>query len=431
MRPRPPRRWLVPLSPRVLVVGTTPDYIDWIRQSRPDRALFLTDRVLRHGAQEPCPAPAEEILCDLSDHRQVRLALQDHLQREALRPAGVAAYDCESMELAARLAGELGLAYPSVQAVANCRDKFAAKALWEQNGLRCPKSRRVGSAADAVKFSHDLGAPCVLKPISGSGSELIFRCASARACEIRFETIARGLQQRRSNRLYQPRRPDAPQILAEEWVDGEEFSCDFWVENGRASIIRLTRKILASNGPFGTARGYLLSAALPAEVDHDSLLQTLYRSAAALGLERAICMLDFKVQDGQIVLLELAPRPGGDCLPFLLRRCWGLDMLGLHLDFCAGRPVDFTPPADARPCLGLRLHARQSGILKKLEPHLLAQDPRVRDIHLARKPGERVRMPPADYDSWLLGYVIFEPDAGLDPAVQCRTLAAKLVVEMA
>ena len=39
-------------------------------------------------------------------------------------------------------------------------------------------------------------------------------------------------------------------------------------------------------------------------------------------------------------------------------------------------------------------------------------------------------MPPADYDSWLLGHVIFEPDPDPDPAVQCRRLAAKLAVEM-
>ena len=160
------------------------------------------------------------------------------------------------------------------------------------------------------------------------------------------------------------------------------------------------------------------------------LHQTLYRSAAALGLDRAVCMLDFKVHQGRIFLLELAPRPGGDCLPYLLRCCWGLDMLGLYLDFCEQRPVDFTPPADARPCLGLRLHARQAGILKKIEARRLAQDPRVREIHLTRKHGDRVLMPPDDYDSWLLGHVIFEPHAGVELAAQCRVLGEKLVVEM-
>ncbi|MFY9942948.1 MAG: ATP-grasp domain-containing protein [Desulfobacterales bacterium] len=421
----------MPLSPRVLVVGTTPDYIDWIRQSRADGALFLTDPALRRRAHEPAPRPEEEILCDLSDHGRLRQALHGHTQRCGQQVVGVAAYDCESMEPATRLAAELGLPYPSLQAVRNCRDKHLCKTLWERQGLGCPKSRLVRSPADAARFVGELGRPCVLKPLSGSGSELIFRCESAQACAAAFETIASGLRERRSHRLYAATCPaDAPEILAEEWIEGEEFSCDFRVENGRATLIRLTRKILSEGGPFGTAGGYFLSTVPPAAVGPDSLPQTLYRSAAALGLERAVCMLDFKVQDGQIVLLELAPRPGGDCLPFLLRRCWDLDILGGFLDFCAGRPVDFTPTAGARPCVGLRLHAPGGGTLKRLDAGLLAQDRRVREIHLTRQVGERVRMPPADYDSWLLGHVIFEPDPGLDPAVQCRRLAAKLVVEM-
>ena len=421
----------MPLSPRVLVVGTTPDYIDWIRNSRGDGALFLTDPALRRPARESTPTPEEEILCDLSDHSRLRHALHAHTQHFGQQVAGVAAYDCESMAPAARLAADLGLPYPSLQAVRNCRDKHLSKTLWERRGLRCPTSRLVRSPADAARFAGKLGRPCVLKPLRGSGSELIFRCESAGACAAAFETIASGLRERRSHRLYAAAcPPESPEILAEEWIAGEEFSCDFRVENGRATLIRLTRKILSETGPFGTARGYFLSTALPPAVGPDSLPQTLYRSAAALGLERALCMLDFKVQDERIVLLELAPRPGGDCLPFLLRRCWGLDILGGFLDFCAGRPVDFTPPTGARPCVGLRLHAPRGGTLKRLDARLLAQDPRVREIHLARAPGERVRMPPADYDSWLLGHVIFEPDPDPDPAVQCRRLAANLAVEM-
>ncbi|HSM75824.1 MAG TPA: ATP-grasp domain-containing protein [Desulfobacterales bacterium] len=421
----------MPLSPRVLVVGTTPDYIDWIRKSRVDDALFLTDPALRRRAREPAPAPEEEILCDLSDQGRLHPALHAHTGRFGQQVVSVAAYDCESMAPAARLAAELGLPYPSRQAVRNCRDKHLSKTLWEAEGLCCPTSRLVRSPADAARFAGELGRPCVLKPLRGSGSELIFRCENAQACAAAFETIASGLRERRSHRLYGAAcPPDAPEILAEEWIAGEEFSCDFRVEDGRATLIRLTPKILSETGPFGTARGYLLATAPPAAVGPDSLAQTLYRSAAALGLERAVCMLDFKIQDGRIVLLELAPRPGGDCLPFLLRRCWGLDILGGFLDFCAGRPMDFTPPAGARPCVGLRLHATRGGTIKRLDARLLAQDPRVREIHLARTPGEGVRMPPADYDSWLLGHVIFEPDPEPDPAVQCRRLAAKLVVEM-
>ena len=419
-----------PSNARALVVGTTADYVDWIRNSCPGRALFLTDPAVRRKAQEPCPSPTEEILCNLSVYGDARRALQQHLDREGLRVDGVACYDCESMELAAVLARERGLPYPSVEAVNNCRDKYLSKIIWQKHGLQTPQIKQVRSAAEAADFFRELGGPCVLKPLSGSGSELIFRCDDVRACEKSFQDIKSGLQQRRTNRLYKSFFTDDPVILAEALAGGDEYSCDFVIEDRRVEVIRLTRKILSPGKPFGTALGYYLPASLPDEIDEQDLLQTLYRSAAALGLERAVCMLDFMLCSGRMVLLELAPRPGGDCLPFLLRRGRGLDMLKLLLDFSQRRPLRLNHSSNMRDLIGLRLHAHQNGIIKKIDAHRLQQDARVHEIHLIRKAGHAIKLPPEDYDSWLLGHIIFEPDAVGRAAAQCRELIEKLVLEI-
>jgi biotin carboxylase len=275
-----------------------------------------------------------------------------------------------------------------------------------------------------------MGGDCVLKPLSGSGSELIFRCSSAHECEQSFQKIQSGLQQRQAQRLFRPLGTDDTAILAEECVDGREYSCDFIIEDGSVEIIRLTCKILSPRKPFGTAIGYYLPAVLPEEIDESSLRTILYHSAAALGLERALCMLDFMICNGQLVLLELAPRPGGDCLPFLLRRSRGLDILKLFLDFSQRRPRELNFAGSQHDWVGLRLHARQSGCLKKIDTQRLQQDARVHEIHLIRKPGHAIKLPPADYDSWLLGHIIFEPDATGQPATQCRELLEKLTLEI-
>ena len=412
------------------MVGTTPDYIDWIRNSSPGKALFLTDPVVRCGAQEPCPAPAEEILCNLSDDDQVRHSLQQHLHMYGLNLDGIACFDCESMELAAVLAREYTLSYPSVRAVKNCRDKYLSKILWQKHGLHTPRVKQIGSVTEAAEFFRELGGACVLKPVSGSGSELIFGCRDVQTCEKRFRDIQEGLQRRRENRLYKSFFSDDPVILGEALVDGDEYSCDFLFENGQAQVIRLTRKILSSSGPFGTALGYLLPAQLPASMDEDDFMQTLAASAEALGLVRAVCMLDFIIHEDQIVLLELAPRPGGDCLPFLLRRCWNLDVLKLLLDFSRGRPLQLSKKADSGTCIGLRLHAGIGGTLKKIDVGQLQQDKRVDEVYLKHRPGHRITMPPEDYDTWILGHVIFHPDGHSEPQAQCRELLEKLVVEI-
>ena len=141
-------------------------------------------------------------------------------------------------------------------------------------------------------------------------------------------------------------------------------------------------------------------------------------------------MADFVIRDGRPLFLEISPRPGGDCLPFLLRRVWNLDMLKLSLEFARQRPFPTARSSDGNIYIGLRLHASEAGVLRTLDTQPLNQDPRVLEVYLSRKPGHIIRMPPADYDSWILGHVIFLPTEGPDLETQCYELLAAIVVEI-
>lgn len=420
----------MPDIPRVLVVGTTTDYIDWIRCQCPGRALFLTDPSIRHGARETIPEPHEEVLCDLSDHDQAKRALKKHLRTWGLSLNGITSYDCESMEMTALLAREFSLPYPSVEAVGNCRDKFHSKILWHRHGVNCPRTRLLSSTKDAAGFFKEMDGPIVLKPITGSGSELVFYCESGYECERGYEEIFKELTDRRGNRLYKTPSGDEPLVLAEEFVAGEEFSCDFLMEEGQAEVIRISRKIPDQEGPFGITMGYVLPASLPSAIDPVGFRQTLYESAEVLGLTRAVCMLDFLIRDGATVLLEMSPRPGGDCLPSLMRHRFNLDMLKLNLDFAQRITIRTPHPDTLDPFIGLRLHAKQAGILKRIDAEPLRQDPRVREIQLPRTPGHIIKIPPADYDSWLLGHVIFKPHRAPDLAIQCAEILKQVIIEV-
>ena len=420
----------MPNIPRVLVVGTTTDYIDWIRCRCPERALFLTDPLMRYGSGQPNPAPHEEILCHLSDYDLAREKLKNHLRMWGLSIDGITSYDCESMELTAFLAQEFSLNYSSLESVCNCRDKFLSKTLWRQWDLECPRIRRLESSKDAVEFLNDINAPCVLKPVSGSGSELVFYCENENDCERCYDEIFVGLTRQRENRLYRFSGGNGPLIIAEEFVAGKEFSCDFFLENGRTEVIRITRKIEDQQGPFGTTLGYILPASLPSGIDPTAFQRTLCQSARALGLKRALCMADFLIKDNTIMLLEMAPRPGGDCLPFLMRQRFRQDMLKLNLDFAQLVPIRLPHLDGLDPYIGLCLRAKSGGVLRKIDISPLRQDPRIRDIDLRRTPGHVIRMPPADYNSWLLGHIVFEPWKGRNLERQCVEVLDKVIIEV-
>jgi hypothetical protein len=141
-------------------------------------------------------------------------------------------------------------------------------------------------------------------------------------------------------------------------------------------------------------------------------------------------MLDFIVRDGEMLLLELAPRPGGDCLPALLFDALDLDILAATVEFAAGTSVSSSRSLGTATRVGLRLHASAEGRLLSIDTSEARRDPRVRALELIRAPGHLVRLPPVDYDSWLLGHAIFEPFAHLSTELQCEDLCSKIRVDI-
>ena len=147
-----------------LVVGTTPDYIEWLRAIAPGRCLFLTDPLLRQGAKEPRPKANEEILCDLADYPLATARLVEHLTSRGIEVDGIVCFDDESMDLAALLAGHLSLPYPSRESIALCRDKYLSKVRWREAGVPCPRARMVHDGGEAERFFAEVGGRMVLKP---------------------------------------------------------------------------------------------------------------------------------------------------------------------------------------------------------------------------------------------------------------------------
>ncbi len=429
----------VPPEMKTLVVGTTDDYMQWIRESDHEACLFLTDNAVLRQRTKP-GKKSDELVWDLSNYAEVQSELRRYLSKNGVCLNGIACFDCESLELAASIAQAYALPYPTVQAVNNCRDKYVSKQIWRQYGLPTPRTRIVQTPEEAVDAQNDYGGRIVLKPNGGSGSELIFSCISRQDCRRNFTRIKHGLKKRSHHRLYTTYEKGRRRILAEEFIPGEEYSCDFIIKNNRVDIIRIARKIISTRKPFGTASAYLVPAQLPKGITRKAFNHLLIRSASVLGINRAICMIDFKVDGDQVVLLELTPRPGGDCIPFLLRRSFGLDILTLTLNFYRERSIEQYQRqfaggffyedrvAKIKNYVALRLHAQEKGVLEDVDTRRLFKDPRVLEIHIIRKPGHRIVLPPDDYESWLLGHIVFEPEFTRDPADQCLDLFSQIKV---
>ena len=421
-------------DPRVIVAGTTADYVELIRERYPGRALFITDPSERSQAFEPPPPATEELLVDLQDSHGVLSALRDHLDRWQIKPTGVACYDCESLELGSHIARALSLPFPSLAAIEACRDKYQCKEIWRRAGVACPPAAIVRNASDLLGFSQRHGLPVILKPLTGSGSELTFKCSNHQDFRHAVEIIKSRLADHPNRRMYKvapagSRGIDVRgQFVAEAFVAGREFSCDVVLGGNRLKIIRTAAKLFAAEQPLGTTLAYLVPGHLSTELELEAFKRQLLAASRALGLERALCMVDFIVRERTAYLLEMTPRPGGDCLPALIRQSCGLDMLELALDFAERRPLQLPGAAVWKPLVGLRLLASKAGTLKRIDATALQQNGSVREVYFKARPGRRVTLPPQDYDSRVLGHVIFEPDPWRPLEPQCAEITAKIAL---
>jgi len=416
----------------VLVIGTTADYIKHISEGEPERAVFLTDRTVYFGKESPpggkvglnITAPLHD--ADRSFHR-----LQSSIGRWGINPAGVACFDCESLILASDVAHRLNLPFPSRRAVMNCRDKLVSRRLWREREVLCPKAVPVFGEEDIRASSGFMQYPVVVKPTALSGSELTFICENPDEAVRNMHLVRDSLLQRAGDRtINRDGMVDGRAMLCEEYIAGEEYSCDFISDGGRVKIARTARKHLRVMGPAGTVWAYEVPGMRRGEVDRLDLSAIIAEAAGALGLKRCMGMADFIIRDGKTYFLEVTPRPGGDCLPQVIKHSCGLDMLSAHLDFSTGLMPAVPPEDEWKRTVGLRVHAGRSGRLVSIRLRNGPVDNDILEIEWYRKPGDWIEMPPIDYSTWTLGHVIFRPLPGEDLTAQMERLSMSIEVEI-
>lgn len=423
-------------SAAVLVVGTTPDYVSRLYKDAAEPLLFLTDLRFKDDPRLRDVPSSRMIFSSLDGLEEASFCT---LAVQAKKIAGVACFDCENLLLASRLAHRLELPSPPWQAVVRSRNKFEARRTWTAAGISSPYASLSSGLNETLAFFHHHGENIVLKPLSGSGSELLFHCMKEEEVRAAVRTMEEELPKRRTNPLFHPfpdpergREIDPCQSwISEEFVSGEEFSCDFVYRDEEVFLVRETGKVKATDKPFGSVLAYTFPPSYPDGFRKERLLEVLKKAVQSLGFDWGFFMVDFVIREGLPVLIELTPRPGGDSIPDLVKIGAGRDTLNLYLRFVTGR---FQPPAPlslrARSYASVNLYAPKEGTIVKLDGRRIRDLPHVRLLFFKKKVGDRVILPPRDYDNRLLGYCIVATEPGTDLIRECRRLEDLLEISI-
>jgi biotin carboxylase len=168
-----------------------------------------------------------------------------------------------------------------------------------------PRFALLPGAADVAAVADEVGFPCVVKPLSLSGSRGVIRAddaEQARAAAARVRGILAAAQEP----------PGAP-LLLESFLPGVEVAVEGLLRAGRLEVLAVFDKPDPLAGPYFEETLYVtpsrLSAGVLAEVE-----AVTARAARGLGLREGPVHAELRVDSERVSVLELAARSiGGLC----------------------------------------------------------------------------------------------------------------------
>jgi biotin carboxylase len=265
---------------------------------------------------------------------QVIAALHDRLALDA-----VLAVDDQGLVVAAAAAARLGFAHNPIDAVAATRDKAALRARLAAGAVAQPAYRVVPPSQSVAAAAAQIGYPCVVKPVSRSGSQGVIRADD----EVEAEAAAE-----RARAIVGPVEP----LLVEAFVPGTEVAVEALLVDGALQVLAVFDKPDPLDGPFFEETIYVTPSRQSAAAQA-SIAGTVAAAVAALGLREGPVHAELRLgKDGRPVVIEVAARSIGGLCARALRFGAGVSLEEVIVRHAVGAGLD-----------GLRREAQASGVM--------------------------------------------------------------------
>ena len=274
----------------------------------------------------------------------------------------VVAVDSQMLPLAARLAAELGLAHNPGASVEAAADKSLQRQAWMAHGISQPAFRILPADANDEALTgaaRTLGFPCVVKPVSLSGSRGVIRADDGAGVLAAAQVIREILAE--IGRLGEP-------IVIEEFVPGWELSIDGLLTEGALAVTAIFDKPDMPDGPTFEETMLVTPSRLAAPLLARAC-RLAEQAATALGLRygpiHAELRIDTRAGGERLVMLELAARSIGGLCSRSLRFAEGVSLETLILENSLGGR--HSPPGMAGAAGVLMLPVERAGILQRID----------------------------------------------------------------
>jgi biotin carboxylase len=271
-----------------------------------------------------------------------------------------------------------------------CRDKFLMRVALQRAGIRGPRFERLPLAADPAAAAARAPYPCVLKPLSLSGSRGVIRADDESGFVEAFRRVAAILA-----------RPDARglggatdrMVLLESYLPGTEVAVEGLLTHRDLRVLAIFDKPDPLEGPWFEETIYVTPSRRAPE-EQRAIEEETARAATALGLTDGPLHAELRVRDGLPTLVEIAPRSIGGLCSRALRFGGGISLEELLLRHAVGLDGAGAPRETTASGV-MMIPIPRSGVLEAVRGQDAARAVRgIEDLRLTIPLGAPVEPPP-------------------------------------
>ena len=214
----------------------------------------------------------------------------------------------------------------SWESARNITNKRYMKSVFHTYGI--PTAKNIVLHDNAIQVINTLHFPLIVKPVDCNSSKGIQRVNE-------IDKLNSSIQQARSLSR-------SGDVIVEEFLDGQELSCDFYLYGDNVSFLSASFLHKAKNRDSFT----ITACEYEPNISNDILIQ-LNNIAKQIGLAFKIhnCFLLIQViiKDGIVYVIECSARMGGGAKYLLINRASGINSMEVYLDAALGHPKAIEP----------------------------------------------------------------------------------------
>ncbi|KJV26711.1 hypothetical protein VI06_16380 [Aquitalea magnusonii] len=300
------------------------------------------------------------ISADVSDPTGVLAAVQEYEREHQATPLAVIPMNDFTVRSALEVSAHYGISHNPAQVVNHCRDKLLMKQVLANAGLPVPRYGAFATLDELRQLAADIGLPVVIKPRELAGSVGVIKVTDTASLEAAFEQCIADIKA-----LGGAYRTPEDVFLVEEYIPAQqEVSVEVINQGDFHRVIAVTDKYLGPE-PYFVEVGHSVPSV---HSSNKQLIDIAERACAALGIQFGMAHFEARITPaGEVRIIEVGARTGGDAIMDLVERSFGLNPYQLHVASYLGQPLALPAQLPPRGLSAIAFLKAEEGVIESVK----------------------------------------------------------------